>query len=59
MSEEQQAGSAMQVDYQMYADVEALLGWLNCTVQLTTKKKLDSDKFLNRLAHEVQERLQA
>ena len=24
----------MEVDYAVYADGEALLGWLNCTVQL-------------------------
>ena len=33
-SEEQAAGRAMEVDYTVYADGEALLGWLNCTVQL-------------------------
>jgi G3E family GTPase len=57
-SESQSAGKAMQVDYQVYADGEALLGWLNCTVQLTAKKAFDSDKFLKRLASEVQKRLQ-
>ena len=58
-SENQSAGKAMQVDYQVYADGEALLGWLNCTVQLTAKKAFDSDKFLKRIASEVQKRLQA
>src|SRR5260370_772933 len=29
---EQPEGSAMAVDYEVYADGEALLGWLNCTV---------------------------
>jgi G3E family GTPase len=58
-SEEQAPGKAMQVDYQVYADGEALLGWLNCTVRLAASKSFDSDKFLKRLAHEVQQRLQA
>ena len=58
-SEEQAAGIAMQVDYQVYADGEALLGWLNCTVQLAAKKAFDSDQFLKRVASEVQRRLQA
>ena len=57
-SESQSAGKAMQVDYQVYADGEALLGWLNCTVQLVAKKAFDSDKCLKRVASEVQKRLQ-
>jgi hypothetical protein len=43
----------------VYADGEALLGWLNCTVQLAAKTPFDSEKFLTRLAGEVQERLRA
>src|SRR5689334_9841731 len=31
-SGKQAAGNAMEVDYQIYAEGEALLGWLNCTV---------------------------
>jgi len=58
-SEHQSAGKAMQVDYQVYADGEALLGWLNCTVQLAAKKSFDSERFLKRVASEVQKRLQA
>jgi G3E family GTPase len=58
-SEEQGAGKAMEVDYQVYANGEALLGWLNCTVRLAARKGFDSDKFLDRMAHEVQKRLQA
>ncbi len=58
-SDEQTAGKAMPVDYQVYAEGEALLGWLNCTVQLAATKAFDSEKFLKRLAREVQERLQA
>ena len=55
----QSARTAMQVDYQIYADGEALLGWLNCTVQLDAKKSFDSDKFLKHLASEIQKRLSA
>jgi G3E family GTPase len=57
--EEQPPGKAMEVDYQVYADGEALLGWLNCTVQLAATQAFDSDKFLKRVASEVQKRLQA
>jgi Ni2+-binding GTPase involved in maturation of urease and hydrogenase len=55
---EQAAGQAMEVDYQVYADGEALLGWLNCTVQLASKNAFDADTFLKRVAGEVQKRLQ-
>lgn len=57
--EAQSARTAMSVDYQVYADGEALLGWLNCTVQLTAKKGIDADAFLKQLAGAIQKRLQA
>ena len=56
-SEVQVGGRAMEVDYAVYADGEALLGWLNCTVQLAAKKAFDGDAFLSKLAAEVQKRL--
>jgi hypothetical protein len=56
-SEEQVGGRAMEVDYTVYADGEALLGWLNCTVQVVAKKAFDGDAFLSELAVEVQKRL--
>ncbi len=56
-SRAQGAGNAMTVDYQIYAEGEALLGWLNCTVLLTAKAVFDSDKFLNVLSLELQNRL--
>ncbi len=55
----QSARTAMQVDYEIYADGEALLGWLNCTVRLLAKRAFDSDKFLKLLATEIQKRLTA
>jgi len=58
-SAEQSARTAMDVDYQVYADGEALLGWLNCTVQLSSTKPFDSEEFLKQLAGAIQRRLQA
>src|SRR5207247_11067207 len=55
----QSARTAMNVDYQVYAEGEALLGWLNCTVQLAAKKAFDSGKFLQKLAAEIQRHLAA
>lgn len=56
-SGEQSPRATVQVDYDIYADGEALLGWLNCTVQLTAKRAFDSDKFLKQLAGEIRKRL--
>ncbi len=51
--------TAMDVDYQVYAEGEALLGWLNGTVQLSTENVFDSKKVLQHVAGAIQKRLQA
>src|SRR5262249_2138998 len=51
--DKQVAGTAMEVDYQVYADGEALLGWLNCTAQVSHPRGLDSEKFLQWLATRI------
>ncbi|HOY59904.1 MAG TPA: GTP-binding protein [Verrucomicrobiota bacterium] len=56
-SAEQVARTAMQVDYQVYADGEALLGWLNCTVQVKAREAFDADEFLKEVAGAIQKRL--
>ncbi|HLH52466.1 MAG TPA: GTP-binding protein [Verrucomicrobiae bacterium] len=57
--DEQRGGMAMDVDYEVYADGEALLGWLNCTVEVSRTGGFDSEKFLQKLAGEIQARLKA
>jgi G3E family GTPase len=57
--EEQAEGTAMEVDYAVYADGEALLGWLNCTAQLAAAEAFDGNNFLRKLAGEMQQRLRA
>jgi hypothetical protein len=47
----------MKVDYQVYADGEALLGWLNCTVQVKAPRAFEADAFLNEVAGAIQKRL--
>ncbi|MBI3881034.1 MAG: cobalamin biosynthesis protein P47K [Verrucomicrobia bacterium] len=54
---EQTLRRAMEVDYDIYADGEALLGWLNCTVQLSAAAAFDADALLERLARDLQSRL--
>ncbi|HVM48486.1 MAG TPA: GTP-binding protein [Candidatus Acidoferrum sp.] len=55
--EEQRSGRAMQVDYEVYADGEARLGWSNCTARLAARKKFNGDLFLLELAVQLRNRL--
>jgi Ni2+-binding GTPase involved in maturation of urease and hydrogenase len=48
---------AMEVDYDMYAEGEALLGWLNATFRLSASSAFDGNRFLQRLAGDVRDRL--
>src|SRR6266851_4161120 len=58
-SAEQPGGEAMAVDYKIYADGEALLGWLNCTVALEAPAAFDGNAVLESLARRIQESLNA
>ena len=55
--ESQPAGEVMEVDYEIYADGEALLGWLNATVQVSSEKGFNANQVLRELAATVQGRL--
>lgn len=54
---EQTPRDAMEVDYEIYAEGEALLGWLNATVQLTHTNAFDSESVLTTLARNIQKHL--
>jgi len=54
---EQGPGEAMEVDYEIYAEGEALLGWLNATVELNGRDFFDSEAILKGLATGIQSRL--
>jgi Ni2+-binding GTPase involved in maturation of urease and hydrogenase len=58
-SAEQPGGEAMAVDYKVYAEGEALLGWLNCTVALEATAAFDGNAVLGSLARRIQELLNA
>lgn len=47
----------MEVDYEVYAEGEALLGWLNCTLGLASKSYMDGNKLVHGLATEIQRQL--
>jgi G3E family GTPase len=56
-----EAGSpaAPQVDYDIYAEGEALLGWLNGTVRVYAAAPFDGNRFLMDLAHHIRRTLAA
>ena len=54
---EQSLRATMEVDYELYAEGEALLGWLNATVQLAAPSGFDSDATLKMIASGIQQRL--
>ncbi len=56
---EQSARAVMTVDYGLYAEGEALLGWLNSTIQLRAAGGFDADAVLQALAGEIQRTLAA
>ena len=41
---------AMDLDYEIYADGEALLGWLNATVNLSSDQEFDGNEFTFQFA---------
>ena len=47
----------MDVDYEVYAEGEALLGWLNATINLDAPRACDGNALLRRLAAGLQQRL--
>lgn len=55
---EQQPRAVMGVDYNIYADGEALLGWLNATVKFTFEQPTDANALVQDLAGAVHRRLE-
>jgi hypothetical protein len=47
----------MEVDYDVYADGEALLGWLNARVAVTSEKEFDGNALIMKLATAIRDRL--
>jgi G3E family GTPase len=48
---------AMDVDYAIYAEGEALLGWLNATARVHSAASFDGNQLLQRLADDIRLRL--
>jgi G3E family GTPase len=58
MAQAQTARRVMEVDYEIYADGEARLGWLNATIQLEGSKEFDANAVLEHLARDIQGQLE-
>ncbi|MDB6034498.1 MAG: Cobalamin biosynthesis protein [Verrucomicrobiales bacterium] len=50
---------AMPVNYEVYAEGEAMLGWLNATVNVSAREATDGNKILREIAAGVQRTLQS
>ncbi|MGI8966814.1 MAG: GTP-binding protein, partial [Limisphaerales bacterium] len=57
LSSEQKTFPSMNVNYEIYAEGEALLGWLNATVRLNAKNEFDGNTVLKIIADELQKNL--
>lgn len=49
---------SMEIDYEIYAEGEALLGWLNCTAALASASPINGNALLQDLASRISSRLQ-
>ncbi|MFO0808600.1 MAG: GTP-binding protein [Gemmataceae bacterium] len=58
-AEELGTGPAMEVDYDTYAEGEALLGWLNLTAAVSADRDFDGNAYLAALAGDLHRRLAA
>ncbi len=57
-AEELQAESVPDVDYQIYAEGEALLGWLNVSVTIRTAQDVDGNELLRGIAANTRKALE-
>ena len=56
---EARSPAAPQVDYDLYAEGEALLGWLNSTIRVNAPAPFDGNRFLMDLARHIRRTLAA
>src|ERR1041385_219520 len=57
MREDQALTRSMEVDYDIYGEGEALLGWLNCTVRFSSPREFDGNLIMRVLAEDIREAL--
>ncbi|MCH8333046.1 cobalamin biosynthesis protein P47K [Candidatus Sumerlaeota bacterium] len=56
-SAEMTSGKVLDIDYDIYAAGEELLGWLNCTIRASAAESFDGNELLKGLASGFQRRL--
>lgn len=54
---DQEARPVMAIDYDVYAEGEALLGWLNATIEIQSSQEFDANELLRSLADDIRGRL--
>jgi hypothetical protein len=59
LADERAPGATMSLDYDLYADGEALLGWLNATLSVASSAPFDANELLGSLAEELRLALDA
>lgn len=57
LTTESEAGAAPDIDYDMYAEGEALLGWFNARIELSAEDEFDGNEFLKAYALALREDL--
>jgi G3E family GTPase len=57
-ADEMDLRQAPEVDYEIYAEGEALLGWLNAAAHLDAEEPFDGNDLLRRLGSDIQARLE-
>ena len=57
LSGEDSTSRALEIDYDIYAEGEARLGWLNCTVRLDSDEPFDGNQTLVALARRIRARV--
>ncbi|WP_372365267.1 GTP-binding protein [Candidatus Uabimicrobium sp. HlEnr_7] len=57
MKRELGTATPMEIDYKIYAEGEALLGWLNCSVKLKSDYHFDGNDFLQKISQNIKENL--
>ncbi len=57
LAEEMDLREAPEVDYEIYAEGEAMLGWLNAAARIDASAPFDGNAFLRRIAADIQGRL--
>lgn len=57
MRDDAKISSTMQIDYKTYGEGEALLGWLNSTIQLSSEVSFDANSFLLNFTIRLQSKL--